>query len=52
MASRRVTRSTTNSRQEQPKSEVQYWSSIPDPSQIERGQVEALQLARQATSAM
>ena len=50
MASQRVTRSTTNHRREQPESEAQYWSSVPDPSLIERGQVEALQLARQATS--
>ena len=40
----------TNSRQEQLELEAQYWSSVTDPSQIERGQVEALHLARQATS--
>ena len=50
MTSRRITRSATNSRREQLKSEAQYWSSVPNPSQIERGQVEALHLARQAAS--
>ena len=51
MASRRVTRSTTNARRGPGESEAQYWSSIPDPSQIERDQAEALRMTRYATNA-
>ena len=51
MASRRVTRSTANIRREPGESEAQYWSSIPNPSQIERGQVEALRMTRYAMNA-
>ena len=51
MASRRVTRSTANIRREPGESETQYWSSIPDPSQIERGQAEALRMTRYTTNA-
>ena len=51
MTSRRVTRSTANIRREPGGSEAQYWSSIPNPSQIERGQVEALHMTRYAKSA-
>ena len=42
MASRRVTRSTANVQRETGESEAQFWSSIPDPSQIEREQAKAL----------
>ena len=42
MASRRVKRSTTNSRWEQPEAQ-RHSIGVPDPSQMERGQVEALQ---------
>ena len=49
MASRRITRSTANIQREPGESEVQYWSSIPDPNQIEREQAEALRMARMAT---
>ena len=31
-------------------SEAQYWSSVPDPNQIEREQAEALRMARYATN--
>ena len=51
MASRRVTRSTANVQRETGESEAQFWSSIPDPSQIEREQAEALRVARLATIA-
>ena len=51
MASRRVTRSTANVRRELGESKAQYWSSIPNPSQIERGQVEAVRMTRYAMSA-
>ena len=47
---RRVTRSTANVTREPGESEAQYWSSIPDLSQIEREQAEALQITRMATS--
>ena len=52
MASRRITRSTANIRREPGESEAQFWSSIPDPNQIEREQAEALRVARIATSAL
>ena len=51
MASRRVTRSAANIQRETGESEAQFWSSIPDPSQIGREQAEALHVARLATSA-
>ena len=50
MVSRRITRSTANIRRELGESEAQYWSSIPDPNQIEREQAEALRMARMATN--
>ena len=50
MASRRITRSTANVQRDPGESEAQYWSSIPDPSQIERDQAEALQMARMGTN--
>ena len=50
MASRRITRSTANVQREPGESEAQYWSSIPDPNQIEREQAEALRMARMATN--
>ena len=42
MASRRITRSTGNVQREPRESEEQFWSSIPDPNQIQREQAEAL----------
>ena len=51
MASRRVTRSTTNARRGPGESDAQYWSSIPDPSQIERDQVVALRMTKYVTNA-
>ena len=50
MASRRITRSTANVRRDPEELEAQYWSSIPDPNQIERDQAEALRMARIATN--
>ena len=50
MADRREAISTASTRQQLAESETQYWSSVLDPMQIERGQAEALQLARQATT--
>ena len=51
MASRRVTRSTSNVQRGTGESEAQFWNSVPDPSQIEREQAEALRVARLATGA-
>ena len=48
MASRRITRSTVNIQRDPGESEAQYWSSIPDPNQIERDQAEALRMAWRA----
>ena len=50
MANRRITRSNANIRREPGESEAQFWSSIPDPNQIEREQAEALRMARLATN--
>ena len=50
MASRRITRSTANVQRDPGESEAQYWSSIPNPNQIERDQAEALRMERIATN--
>ena len=46
--SRRQTRSAGAQRSKQ--SDAQYWSNQLDPLQIERGQAEAIQLAREAAN--
>ena len=47
---RRVTRSTSNARRNPEETEGTYWRSVIDPTDIERGQVEAIRAVRRATS--
>ena len=47
---RRVTRSTSNTRRNPTESEGTYWGRVIDPTDIERGQVEAIRAVRRATS--
>ena len=47
---RRVTRSTSNTRRNPTESEGTYWGRVIDPTDIERGQVEAIRVVRRATS--
>ena len=47
---RRVTRSTTNARRNPAETEGTYWGRVIDPTDIERGQVEAIRAVRRATS--
>ena len=47
---RRVTRSTSNVRRNPEETEGTYWRSVIDPTDIERGQVEAIRAVRRATS--
>ena len=46
---RRVTRSTSNARRNPTETEGTYWGRIIDPTDIERGQVEAIRVVRRAT---
>ena len=47
---RRVTRSTSNARRNPEETEGTYWRRVIDPTDIERGQVEAIRAVRRATS--
>ena len=47
---RRVTRSTSNARRNPEETEGTYWRGVIDPTDIERGQVEAIRAVRRATS--
>ena len=47
---RRVTRSTRNVRRNPEETEGTYWRGVIDPTDIERGQVEAIRVVRRATS--
>ena len=47
---RRVTRSTSNARRNPAETEGTYWGRVIDPTDIERGQVEAIRAVRRATS--
>ena len=47
---RRVTRSTSNARRNPNESEGAFWGRMIDPTDIERGQAEAIRAARRATS--
>ena len=47
---RRVTRSTSNARRNPMETEGTYWGRVIDPTDIERGQVEAIRAVRRATS--
>ena len=47
---RRVTRSTSNARRNPEETEGTYWGRVIDPTDIERGQVEAIRAVRRATS--
>ena len=47
---RRVTRSTSNARRNPEETEGTYWRRVIDPTDIERGQVEAIRVVRRATS--
>ena len=47
---RRVTRSTRNARRNPTETEGTYWGRVIDPTDIERGQVEAIRAIRRATS--
>ena len=47
---RRVTRSTSNARRNPTETEGTYWGRVIDPTDIERGQVEAIRAVRRATS--
>ena len=47
---RRVTRSTSNARRNPTETEGTYWGRVIDPTDIERGQVEAIRVVRRATS--
>ena len=47
---RRVTRSTSNARRNPSESEGTYWGRVIDPTDIERGQVEAIRAVRRAMS--
>ena len=47
---RRVTRSTSNTRRNPTETEGTYWGRVIDPTDIERGQVEAIRAVRRATS--
>ena len=47
---RRMTRSTSNVRRNPEETEGTYWRSVIDPTDIERGQVEAIRAVRRATS--
>ena len=47
---RRVTRSTSNTRRNPTETESTYWERVIDPTDIERGQVEAIRVVRRATS--
>ena len=47
---RRVTRSTTNARRNPAETEGTYWGRVINPTDIERGQVEAIRAVRRATS--
>ena len=47
---RRVTRSTSNTRRNLTETEGTYWRRVIDPTDIERGQVEAIRVVRRATS--
>ena len=47
---RRVTRSTSNTRRNPKETEGTYWGRVINPTDIERGQVEAIRVVRRATS--
>ena len=47
---RRVTRSTSNARRNPTETEGTYWGRVIDPTDIERGQVEAIRAVQRATS--
>ena len=47
---RRVTRSTSNATRNPTETEGTYWGRVIDPTDIERGQVEAIRAVRRATS--
>ena len=49
-SNRRVTRSTSNARRNPTETEGTYWGRVIDPTDIERGQVEAIRAVRRATS--
>ena len=49
-SNRRVTRSTSNARRNPMETEGTYWGRVIDPTDIERGQVEAIRAVRRATS--
>ena len=49
-SNRRVTRSTSNARRNPMETEGTYWERVIDPTDIERGQVEAIRAVRRATS--
>ena len=49
-SNRRVTRSTSNARRNPAETEGTYWGRVIDPTDIERGQVEAIRAVRRATS--
>ena len=47
---RRITRSTSNARRNPAETEGTYWGRVIDPTDIERGQVEAIRVVRRATA--
>ena len=47
---RRITRSTSNARRNPAETEGKYWGRVIDPTDIKRGQVEAIRAVRRATS--
>ena len=49
-SNRRVTRSTSNARRDPAETEGTYWGRVIDPTDIERGQAEAIRAVRRATS--
>ena len=49
-SNRRVTRSTSNARRNPAETEGTYWGRVINPTDIERGQVEAIRAVRRATS--
>ena len=49
MLDKRVTRSNSDNARRPQETEADYWRSVPDQMDIERGQSKAVQLARQAT---
>ena len=49
-SNRRVTRSTSNARRDPAETEGTYWGRVIDPTDIERGQAEAIRVVQRATS--